>query len=112
MADSGVVSGGVRFDAVAARDAATRLDGLADRLEEQLRTGEPSLQVAPAGLDEVSLRAAQTMTGVAISFSESASAGVLELRKLAALLRSQVQEFGRAEADNVESLGGTNIGAA
>ncbi|MFI9506346.1 PE family protein [Nocardia sp. NPDC052566] len=110
MANSGVAFGGVQFDPAAARDAAARLDGLAERLERELSAGEPALRVAPAGIDEVSLRAAATMTDVAVSYSESASAGTLELRKLAASLRSQAIQFGNAESESVDALGG--VGSA
>ncbi|QIS09003.1 MULTISPECIES: PE family protein [Nocardia] len=98
---------GVRFDATAARDAAFRLDGLADRLENDLKDGVQTLHVAPSGIDEVSLRAAQTMNDVAGSYTDSATAGVHELRKLAATLRAQADSFGRAETESAEALGGT-----
>ncbi|WP_069161894.1 PE domain-containing protein [Nocardia altamirensis] len=111
MASTGADFNGVRFDADAAKDAALRLDGLADRLESELRSGEVSLRIPAAGVDEVSQRAAQTMNGVATSYTDSAAAGVLELRKLAATLRSQVRQFDRSESASVESFGGT-AGAA
>ncbi|MEV0293226.1 PE family protein [Nocardia sp. NPDC050710] len=106
MARGGVDFEGVQFDPKAARDAALRLDGLADRLEQGVRDGENPLQVAPAGTDEVSLRAAQTMTDVATSYLAGADSGIHELRKLAAQLRSQVDQFGRAESESVTDFGG------
>ncbi|MBH0777585.1 PE family protein [Nocardia bovistercoris] len=107
MVNSGAnVGGGVTFDPVAARQASVRLDALADRLERDLRVDEPALRVAPAGIDEVSVRAAQTMTDVAASFSDSADAGILELRKLAATLRSQSNLFAAAEESSVAEFGG------
>lgn len=98
---------GVTFDPVAAGQAAVRLDALADRMERDLRADEPVLTVAPGGLDEVSVRAAQTMTDVATSFSDSAFGGILELRKLAATLRSQSMLFGAAEDASAAEFDGT-----
>ncbi|MCM6776093.1 PE domain-containing protein [Nocardia sp. CDC159] len=97
---------GLSFDPAAATDAAARLDALAQRLEDDLRADEPALTVPAAGVDEVSVRAAETMNGVAGSFSETANAGILELRKLAASLRAQVSYFGRVENDSAAGLGG------
>ncbi|MGW4770154.1 PE family protein [Nocardia sp. NPDC004278] len=105
MASGGTDFNGVLFDPVAARDAAARLDGLAARLEAELREGSPALTVPPAGTDEVSVRAAQTMSNVADSYGQSAAAGIVELRKLAATLRSQAAQFGRAENDSAADFG-------
>ncbi|MGY4102264.1 PE family protein [Nocardia sp. R16R-3T] len=105
MASSGMNFDGVLFDPAAAKDAAARLDGLAARLEAELREGSPALTVRPAGADEVSGRAAQTMNDVAASYGQSAAAGIVELRKLAATLRAQAAQFGRAENDNVADFG-------
>ncbi len=96
---------GVYFDPASATDAATRLDALAQRLEDELRQNQPSLTVPAAGADEVSGRAAQTMNGVADSFAESVRAGILELRKLAASLRAQVTHVGQVESDTAAALG-------
>ncbi|WP_433195514.1 PE family protein [Nocardia sp. CA-107356] len=101
MASGGGDFDGVLFDPAAARDAAARLDGLAARLEAEFAEGSPALTVPPAGVDEVSMRAAQTMNDVAGSYGQSAAAGIVELRKLAATLRSQATQFGRAENDSV-----------
>ncbi|MFI6775550.1 PE family protein [Nocardia sp. NPDC050412] len=105
MASGGADFDGVMFDPAAARDAAARLDGLAARLEAELREGSPALTVPPAAADEVSGRAAQTMNDVAASYGQSATAGIVELRKLAATLRAQAAQFGRAENDNVADFG-------
>ncbi|MGF6889170.1 hypothetical protein ABIA39_008544 [Nocardia sp. GAS34] len=109
MTRAGGDFGGVQFDPVAARNAAVRLDGLADRLEGDLRTNDVALRVAPAGVDEVSARAAGTMNDVAASYSDSASAGVLELHKLAATLRAQADRFGRSEAESVADINGAAV---
>jgi|GEM_PF-2046678 hypothetical protein len=95
---------GVYFDPQAATDAAGRLDALAQHLRDDLQTSNASLTVPPAGADEVSARAAGTMNDVAGSFSTSADAGVLELQKLAASLRAQVNHFGKAESDNAAGI--------
>lgn len=105
MASSGVDFAGVQFDPAAAGEAAARLDGLADRLEEGLRANEQGLTVEPAGLDAVSQRAAQTMNQVAANYAANAAAGVLELRRLAAVLRGQIVGLGRADDDNAAVFG-------
>ncbi|MER7453411.1 PE family protein [Nocardia beijingensis] len=97
---------GVQFDPVAARSAAARLDDLADRLESDLHASDLALRVVPASIDEVSERAASTMNEVAASYSDSASTGILELRKLAATLRAQADRFGRSEAESVADISG------
>ncbi|RJO72100.1 PE family protein [Nocardia panacis] len=96
---------GVSFDPAAARDAAFRLDELADRLDTQLKDGAPSLAVAAAGTDEVSLHAARTMSEVAASYGDSAGAGVLELRKLAAAFRAQADGLGKVDAASADTIG-------
>ncbi|WP_280234045.1 PE family protein [Nocardia cyriacigeorgica] len=112
MVRSGVDFDGVQFDAAGARAAALELDGLADRLERSFSTRAAALQVEPAGADEVSLIAAQTMNEVATSFGDSAAAGIGELRKLAATLRSQITGFGRSESDSAAGFEMPSRGAA
>ncbi|MFE1593218.1 PE family protein [Nocardia sp. NPDC058705] len=111
MTRSGVDFEGVQFDATAAKDAAARLDSLADRLEQDLLAGEQPLTVAPAGVDEVSLRSAQTMTQVGGSFLDGGQAGVFELRKLAALVRGQVSGFDKSEQHSATEFGSHAVGA-
>ncbi|WP_405489181.1 PE family protein [Nocardia sp. NBC_00511] len=88
---------GLRFDASSARSAAAQLDALADRLDGGLQVEQVKLDLVPAGADEVSVRAAQTLTAVAASFVGSGSDGVTELRSLAATLRSQFDTLGQVE---------------
>ncbi|WP_405133478.1 PE domain-containing protein [Nocardia sp. NBC_01388] len=88
---------GVRFDATTALQTAAQLEALADRISGGMTVEQPKLDVAPAGADEVSVRAAQTLTSVAASFRTSGDAGVDEVRKLAAALRAQVSQFGQVE---------------
>ncbi|MEV0252250.1 PE family protein [Nocardia sp. NPDC050712] len=95
---------GVQFDPTAAQNAAQRLDVLANRLEESLQGAQQPLAVAPAGIDEVSLRAAQTMTDVGTSYLTGGDTGVHELRKLAAQMRSQVVQFGQAEDESASEF--------
>lgn len=92
---------GLRFDASTARDAASQLDALADRLASGLQVEQVKLDLTPAGADEVSVRAAQTLTAVAASFVSSGSDGVTELRTLAATLRNQFDTLGQAEDQSV-----------
>lgn len=95
---------GVQFDPAAAARASSGLDVLADRLTTELQAVEQALRIPPAAIDEVSDRAARTSNDVAASYLASAQAGVHEVRKLAAALRSQSTEFGRLEAETVASL--------
>jgi uncharacterized protein YukE len=77
--------------------AATDLDRLADQVEDALTQHLPALAVTPAGRDEVSATAADTLTAVAEKFAESTSTGVHELRKIAAVLRAQASGYRGAE---------------
>lgn len=79
--------------------AAGDLDRLADELEQGVALHRPSLVVQAAGRDEVSTTAAATFGGVAETFTDTAAAGVHELRKIAAVLRAQARDFGAVEAD-------------
>ncbi|WP_454198368.1 PE domain-containing protein [Nocardia sp. Marseille-Q1738] len=95
----------MEFDPAEARKSAADLDALAARLEADLRQSMPALDVEPAGSDEVSGRAAETLRGVASSYDEAASAGVLEIRKLAAALRSHTDLLVRMDDDNAAGFG-------
>lgn len=106
MTDNGVDFDGVRFDPATARAVAGRLDGLAARLEGALRTEGPSLRIIrPSGADEVSVRAAATFRSVAASYSRNGFGGVLELRQLAATLRSHADRFDRSESESAAEFG-------
>ncbi|MEU2034649.1 PE domain-containing protein [Nocardia amamiensis] len=95
----------MEFDPIEARRSAADLDALAARLEADLRQSMPALAVEPAGSDEVSGRAAETLRGVSSSYDEAASAGVLEIRKLAAALRSHTELLVRMDDDNAAGFG-------
>lgn len=97
----------MEFDPARAHRTAADLDALADRLEADLRTNAPALSVPAPGADEVSQRAAATLRDVASSYGVSADAGVLELRKLAAGLRSQSRQLTTMDADNAADVGST-----
>ncbi|NKY50394.1 PE family protein [Nocardia vermiculata] len=94
----------MEFDPVVAARTAADLDALADRMEAGLRADTPALSVAAPGTDEVSRRAAATMTEVGTSFDASSALGVRELRKLAATLRAQGRGLTRMDADNAADL--------
>lgn len=94
----------MEFEPAGARRSATALDALAARLEADLQRQSPALAVAPAGTDEVSVRAAQTLRGVAASYDEAAAAGILEIRKLAAALRSHTDGLVRMDDDNASNF--------
>ncbi|MEE3850991.1 PE family protein [Gordonia sp. LSe1-13] len=79
--------------------AAGRLDRLAERLENSLGALTPALTVPAAGRDEVSQTSATSFNSVAEAFSTDSARGVEELRKIAALLRSQAQVYARGEDD-------------
>ncbi|WP_054815793.1 PE family protein [Nocardia arizonensis] len=97
------------FDAAAAGKAATSLDAMVDRLTDELEAVTPALHVGPAGVDEVSGRAALTANDVADDFLAGADRGVHEMRKLAAGLRSQVADFERMESDNAGGFNGSAV---
>ena len=80
--------------------AAVDLDKIADRLELALTGAGSKLSVHAQGRDEVSTATAASFTTVAREFENNTATGVLELRKIAALLRAQASGFidGEAEA--------------
>ncbi len=82
--------------------AASDLDRIADRLELALIGAGRSLTVAAQGRDEVSAAAAASFSAVAASFEKDTATGVLEMRKIAAVLRAQAAGFieGDAEASD------------
>ncbi|MBU3065404.1 PE family protein [Nocardia sp. NEAU-G5] len=94
------------FDHELARQAAGRLDTLADRLEGSLRDAQISLRPAAAANDRVSLHTGQTFDQVGDSFQQSYRTGVHELRKIAANLRSHSDSFGDTDDQSVEAFRG------
>ncbi|WP_327151649.1 PE family protein [Nocardia sp. NBC_01329] len=95
----------MEFDPPEVRRAGTELDALAARLEDTLRVNLPALAVEPAGVDEVSVRAADTLRGVASSYDDAATRGVHEIRKLAAALRWQTDQLVQMDEDNAGGFG-------
>ncbi|MFI5717453.1 PE family protein [Nocardia sp. NPDC051750] len=95
----------MEFDPPQVRRAGTELDDLAARLENALRVNLPAVAVEPAGVDEVSLRAADTLRVVATSYDDATTRGVHEIRKLAATLRSQTDQLVRMDEDNAGRFG-------
>lgn len=94
----------IAFDGELARLAAGRLDTLADGLEGTLHRRGAALGPAPAALDPVSRRTAQTLGTVGESFQESYRSGVGELRKIAANLRTHADLAAVADDDVVDSF--------
>jgi uncharacterized protein YukE len=92
------------FDHELARQAAGRLDTLADQLEGSLRDTQISLSPAAAALDRVSVHTGQTFDRVGDSFQQSYRTGVLELRKIAANLRSHSDSFGDTDDQAVDAF--------
>ncbi|MFE7717962.1 PE family protein [Nocardia sp. NPDC055053] len=92
------------FDSAAAAKAASALDAIVDRLSTELTAVAPALHVAPAGVDEVSARAATTSNGVADDYLTNAESGAREMSKLAATLRAQVAEFDQMETGNTSGF--------
>ena len=80
--------------------AATDLDRIADRLEQAVIGAGRALPVPAQGRDEVSAAAAASFSAVAEKFEKDSVSGVLEMRKIAAVLRAQAMGFldGDAEA--------------
>ena len=87
----------LKVDSVELLRAAGELDALADGLEAALSQEKSALSVNPAGRDEVSVAAATTLSAVAESYVRGASAGVHELRKIAAVLRAHAVGYRGAE---------------
>lgn len=73
--------------------AAHRLDRLAARLADSVTVTAPALVVNRTGRDEVSTAAATAFTSVGAGFTDDATRGVEELRKIAAVLRAQAAAF-------------------
>lgn len=84
--------------------AAHRLDELAARLHGALATAERQTKVPTAGQDEVSARAAHTFNAVGTTIDTDTDAAVLELRKIAAVLRSQAKSYDATEDANAQSF--------
>ncbi|MGW5386500.1 PE family protein [Nocardia sp. NPDC003963] len=94
----------MRFDSEKAHTAAADLEALITRLETGLRRYAPATQVVPAGRDEVSTQAAETMTTVATNFEDVSVAGIGEIRNLAAALRSHADQVTLMDGDNALGL--------
>ncbi|WP_067667025.1 PE domain-containing protein [Nocardia miyunensis] len=92
------------FDHELARQAAGRLDSLADQLEGRLRDSHPSLSPATAALDPVSRHVAGTFDRVGDSFQQSYLTGANELRKIAANLRTHSNSFGDTDNEAVDAF--------
>jgi hypothetical protein len=92
----------MQYDPGQVRAAARDLDALADRLSAALQNDGPLLRTGPAGGDEVSVRAAQTLGRVADSYTEAGDLVVHELRKLAAVVRAQSDDMLEMEQGNSE----------
>ena len=101
-----MASTNLNVDPVELASAAGDLDRLADRLESSLRLHTPNLGVPAAGRDEVSVSTAGTFDQVAERFGTDSATAVHELRKIAAVLRSQATGFTRADDDAASGLRG------
>lgn len=89
----------LRVDPAELITAASDLDRIADRLEQALVASGRALPVAPQGRDEVSQAAATSFTAVAEDFETNSATGILEMRKIAAVLRAQAVGFTEGDAD-------------
>ncbi|GAC51567.1 PE family protein [Gordonia amicalis] len=94
----------LRVDPAELFSAATELDKIADRLELALNGAGPKLAVHAQGRDEVSTATAASFTSVAREFEKDTATGILELRKIAALLRAQASGFIEGEAEAVAAF--------
>lgn len=92
------------FDHELARQAAGRLDALADQLEQRLHDTNAALSPAAAALDPVSLHTARTLDQVAVSFQQSYLTGPHELRKIAANLRTHSTSFDGADNEAADTF--------
>ncbi|MCX4093080.1 PE domain-containing protein [Nocardia sp. alder85J] len=96
----------IAFDHELARQAAGRLDSLADQLESGMTGAGGSLNPAAAALDAVSATTGDTLDSVGSSFRDSYLTGVTELRKIAANMRAHSDSFGDTDTDAVDSFRG------
>ncbi|MQY24971.1 PE domain-containing protein [Nocardia aurantia] len=96
----------IAFDHELAKQAAGRLDALADELEAGLANAGHSLGPAPAAIDPVSARTGDTLDEVGGSFRDSYLSGVRELRKIAANMRAHSDSFGDTDSDAVDVFRG------
>ncbi|WP_019931128.1 PE domain-containing protein [Nocardia sp. BMG111209] len=96
----------IAFDHELARQAAGRLDALADELEAGLTHAGHSLSPAAAAVDPVSDRTGDTLDTVGSSFRDSYLSGVRELRKIAANMRAHSDSFGDTDSDAVDTFRG------
>ncbi len=103
------MSSQVEFDAMAVGSVAQRLDALADRLDTAMRQASGPLTIVPAAIDEVSQRAARSLNDVSHDYQGSYAAGVHELRKLAANLRSHTGNVTVAEDTSAAGFGRMRI---
>ncbi|MFC9995477.1 PE family protein [Nocardia sp. NPDC127526] len=79
------------------RAAAARIDRLACQLDERLRAAAPGLRPPPAGADEVSVHAANTLGTVASSYLDDVRTCLGELRTIAAALHRSSRTVERTE---------------
>jgi hypothetical protein len=96
----------IAFDHELAKQAAGRLDALADQLESDLNGAGHALHPAPAAVDAVSAQTGDTLDEVGGSFRDSYLSGVRELRKIAANMRAHSDSFGDTDSDAVDSFRG------
>ncbi|WP_238422602.1 PE family protein [Gordonia sp. 'Campus'] len=89
----------LRVDPAELISAAADLDRIADRLELVLTSAGRALPVVAQGRDEVSTAAARSFTEVADAFEKDSATGVLEMRKIAAVLRAQASGFTEGDAE-------------
>lgn len=94
----------LRVDPAELLSAAADLDRIADRLELALTSAGRALPVAAQGRDEVSTAAAASFTTVAEVFEKDSATGVLEMRKIAAVLRAQAAGFTEGDAKASEAF--------
>ncbi|WP_439029708.1 PE family protein [Gordonia terrae] len=94
----------LRVDPAELLSAAADLDRIADRLELALTSAGRALPVAAQGRDEVSTAAAASFTTVAEEFEKDSATGVLEMRKIAAVLRAQAAGFTEGDAEASEAF--------
>ncbi|ART73288.1 hypothetical protein BTO20_36380 [Mycobacterium dioxanotrophicus] len=80
-------------------EVGARLDAIAGRLSDLLQAERTHLDTVPVGRDEVSTRASSTLNTVHASYTESAEAGIAELREIAAALRTNTGKVIDADAE-------------
>ena len=89
----------LRIQPAEVADSTRQLDGLADRLQNLMKTEGANLAVSDAARDEVSQRVASTLNHVHDAFAGSADQGANQIHEVATTLREQTTDVAALDGD-------------